>query len=167
MTTVSRGGTKPLTIPETRVEFVIVCDSAQVTQEGKLYILGGGWSHTYRAVPPTPDIPPQVNQFAVAVSFLIDWNDANRPHPVRITIESIDEETPLFEATAQLTAGRPPQTPPGDPLRAVMALPIILAFPKSGSYCARAQMGKGPDAVVRFQVSDTLMAVAPPTGPPH
>lgn len=164
MTSVSQGSTKMLAKSETRVEFVMVCDSAQVTQEGKLYVLGGGWSHTYRAVSPSAEVPSPPNQLAVAVSFLIDWNDANRPWPVRITIEDLDGGQPLLEATAQLTAGRPPQLSPGDPLRAVMALPISVNFPKAGGYCARAQMGDDT-AVARFQVSDAQMVVtAPPAG---
>jgi hypothetical protein len=166
MTSVSRTGTKSLTDPVTGVEFVMVCDSAQATQEGKLYVLGGGWSHTYRLVPQSADVPAPPNQFAIAVSFLIDWNDANRPLPVRITVEGLDGGQPLFEATAQLVAGRPPQMSPGDPLRAVMALPITLQFPKAGGYCARAEMGDGTPAVARFQVSDQAVAVALVPGPP-
>jgi hypothetical protein len=141
----------------------MLCDSAQTTQEGKLYILGGGWSHIFRLVPPpgVTAIPPPT-QFAIAASFLIDWNDANRPIDIRVTIEHQDELPPIYEVKAQLTAGRPPLTPPGDPLRALIALPVLMIFPASGSYCVRAQMQGAPqETVVRFQVGDAQMAIAP------
>ncbi len=152
----------------TQVEYVILCDSAQTTQEGKLYLLGGGWSHVLRMVPPpgsSTQAPP--TQFAIAVSFLVDWNDANRPIAVRVAIEPQDERPavqPLFEVQAQIRAGRPPQATPGDPLRVLIALPILIQFPQAGSYCVRAHMEGAPaDEIVRFQVGDAQM-LAQPTG---
>ncbi len=146
----------------------MLCDSAQTTQEGKLYVLGGGWSHIFRLVPP-PGVPTAAppTQFAIAASFLIDWLDANRPIGIRVTVEHQDEQPPLYEVTAQLTAGRPPIAAPGDPLRALIALPVSINFPASGAYCVRAQMAGAPgDEVVRFLVSDATMAVVP-GAPPH
>jgi len=143
----------------------MLCDAAQTTQEGKLYVLGGGWSNIVRMVPPPgSSIAPPPSQFAIAVSFLIDWNDANRPIGIGVRIERQDERQhpPLFEVKAQVTAGRPPQTPPGDPLRALMALPVLVQFPEGGSYCVRAQMEGAPqETVVRFLVSDATMLVPP------
>ncbi len=143
----------------------MLCDSAQTTSEGKLYVLGGGWSQIAQLVPPPGvDIPPPPTQFAVAASFLIDWNDANRPISIRVTIESEDERPPVYEAQAQITAGRPPQTVPGDPVRVLIALPILVQFPEQGAYRVRAQMGGAPrDVVVRFQVTVTFMVVPPST----
>jgi hypothetical protein len=157
MTAVRRGPS------DTRIEFVMLCDSAQTTQEGKLYVLGGGWTQVFRLLaPPGVPIVAPPNQFAIAVSFLMDWNDANRPIGIRVTIEHQEERPPLFEARAQLTAGRPPQSTPGDPLRALIALPILMNFPEPGSYCVRAQMEGAPqDEVLRFRVTDSLMPVAP------
>ncbi len=150
-------------ISQTRIEYVILCDSAQTTQEGKLYILGGGWSQTVRMVaPPGSPFQPPPNQFAIAISFLIDWNDANRPIGIRVAVEHQDERPTLFQVTAQVTAGRPPQSAPGDPLRALVALPVLMHFPEPGSYCARAAMDEAPEeAVVRFQVMDVVMMVPP------
>jgi|GEM_PF-6520162 len=149
---------------ETRVEYVMLCDSAQTTLEGKLYVLGGGWTQTIRWVAPpgTTHIPPPT-QFAIAASFLFDWNDANRPIGIRVGIEGQDEHPPLFEVRAQITAGRPPQTTPGDPLRALIALPVLINFPASGAYCVRAQMDGVPTAtVVRFTVVDSIMPAPTP-----
>lgn len=157
--------TIPSNSRETRIEYVVLCDAAQTTQEGKLYVLGGGWSNIARIVPPAgADVPAPPTQFAIAASFLVDWNDANRPIAIRVTIEPQDEHPPLYEAQAQITAGRPPQAIAGDPLRVLIALPILMHFPEQGSYCVRAHMeGAQQDAVVRFQVSDALMVVPPGT----
>ena len=148
---------------QTKIEYVVLCDSAQTTQEGKLYILGGGWSHIFRMVPsPGAPMAAPPTQFAIAASFLIGWLDANRPIGIRVTVEHQDEQAPLYEAKAQLTAGRPPMAAPGDPLRALIALPVLMNFPSAGAYCVRAQMEGAPsDEVVRFQVGDAMMALVP------
>ena len=151
------------TANETRIEYVMLCDAAQTTQEGKLYVLGGGWSHIFRFVPPAgSSFTPPPTQFAIAASFLIDWNDANRPINVRIAVEHQDERPPLYEFKAQVKAGRPPHAPPGDPLRALIALPVLMVFPDAGSYRVRAEMEGAPrDEVVRFQVSNAIMPALP------
>ena len=166
MTKVGQAPEAAATHKETRVEYLVLCDSAQTTQEGKLYILGGGWSHIFRLVPPAgAQIAAPPTQFAIAASFLIDWLDANRPIGIRITVEHQDEQAPLFEARAQLTAGRPPLAAPGDPLRTVVALPVLMVFPEDGGYCVRAEMEGAPGpVVVRFQVGSAMMAVGPSQG---
>jgi hypothetical protein len=139
---------------ETRVEYVILCDAAQASPDGKLYILGGGWTQIRRAVaPPGATASPPPTQFAIAASFLFDWNDANRPIGMRMTIEHQEERPPLFELRAQLTAGRPAQVSPGDPLKALVAIPVLINFPEAGGYCVRAQLeSPQSEAVVRFRV---------------
>lgn len=151
---------------ETRIEYVILCDAAQTTPEGKLYILGGGWTQIRRMVPPagTP-APTPPTSFAIAASFLIDWNDANRPIGMRMTVEHQEERPPLFEVRAHLTAGRPAQVTPGDPLRALIAIPVLINFPEAGSYCVRTHMEEfPPEAVLRFQVVDAVMPIVPNPG---
>lgn len=78
----------PTAATGTRIEYVMLCDAAVTTQEGKLYVLGGGWSHVFRFVPPPgSSVNPPPTQFAIAASFLIDWDDANRPINIRIAVE--------------------------------------------------------------------------------
>jgi hypothetical protein len=146
---------------DTRIEYVILCDSAQASPDGKLYILGGGWTQIRRLVAPAgSSVSPPPTQFAIAASFLFDWNDANRPIGMRVTIEHQEERPPVFEMRAQITAGRPPQSTPGDPLRALVALPVLINFPEAGGYCVRAQMeGSQAEAVIRFRVVDSVMPI--------
>ncbi|HLJ66116.1 MAG TPA: hypothetical protein VKX16_01990 [Chloroflexota bacterium] len=143
----------------------MLCDSAQTTQDGKIYILGGGWSQIAQIVPVSDadEAPPTV--FAIAASFLIDWNDANRPFAIRVAIEPQDELPPIYEAHAQVTAGRSPQAIPGDPLRVLIALPVVIRFPSGGGFCVRAHMDGAPqDVLVRFQVVEVPALAAPNAG---
>ena len=48
---------------------MLLCDAAQVA-DGKLYVLGGGWSLT------GPDPMPS----AVAIKVEVDWHEANQSH---------------------------------------------------------------------------------------
>ncbi|HZV52495.1 MAG TPA: hypothetical protein VFD49_22380 [Candidatus Dormibacteraeota bacterium] len=44
----------------------------------------------------------------------------------------------------------------------MIALPVLMVFPDAGSYCVRAEMEGAPrDEVVRFQVSNAIMAALP------
>ncbi len=144
---------------QTKVEYAMLCDSAQVCG-GKLYVLGGGWDSTVRLVPREQGgvVPP--SQFTIAAAFLVDWNDTNRPLQVRIAVEELDEAPPLLEMRAQIVVGRPPQAPPGNPLRHLLALPIVVAFPRAAMFVLRAGIEGSPDTVIRFQVVD--MAVGAP-----
>jgi hypothetical protein len=144
---------------------VLLCDSAQTSQEGKLHVLGAGWSQVFRPVAqPGMDSLPPPTQFAIAASFLIDWNDAGRSLGVRVTIERQSDPTPVYEVQAQLTAGRSPQAIEGDPLRVLVALPVLINFPDSGGYVVRARMDGSPtDVTVRFQVSDALLPAPLPS----
>ena len=58
---------------------MMLCDSAQVA-EGKLYILGGGWSVT------GPDATPS----AIAIKLDVDWHEADRPHHWELYLENAD-----------------------------------------------------------------------------
>ncbi len=48
---------------------MLLCDSAQVA-DGKLYVLGGGWSMT------GPDPMPS----AIALKIDVAWNESGEPH---------------------------------------------------------------------------------------
>jgi len=58
---------------------MLLCDAAQVA-DGKLYILGGGWSMT------GPDPVPS----AVALKIDVDWHEAEIPHHWELFLEDAD-----------------------------------------------------------------------------
>jgi len=106
----------------------MLCDSAQVA-EGKLYILGGGWSVT------GPDATPS----AIAIKLDVDWHEADRPHHWELYLENADGQivnvpTPEGEQPVEVRGdfqvGRPQGVPEGTPIDLPLAVnfgPIPLA----------------------------------------
>jgi hypothetical protein len=98
---------------------MLLADYAAVS-EGKLSIVGGGWSIT------GPEIPP----FAIALCIHVPWDRANEEHDLRlelldsdgepVTIASEESEEPIA-IEASFEVGRPPGIKPGTPLEAMFA----------------------------------------------
>ena len=65
--------------PEQPVRRVLLADAAQEVN-GKLYVLGGGWSVT------GPDLPPM----AIAIKLDVPWSDANTQHT--FSLELVDQD---------------------------------------------------------------------------
>lgn len=101
---------------------LLLADSAQAIN-GKLYILGGGWSVTG----PGP-IP-----FSIAVKIEIPWDQANQRHKLRLQLFDSDGQ-PITLAqqpnkaakpiavNASFEVGRPAGTVPGTPIDKVFAM---------------------------------------------
>jgi hypothetical protein len=99
---------------------MLLADAAQAVN-GKLYILGGGWSIT------GPDPVPS----AIALKIEVPWTDTNRKHrlelklldadgqPVRVPTQA--GEHPV-EFRGEFEVGRPPGLPEGSPLDVVLAI---------------------------------------------
>lgn len=100
---------------------LLLCDAAEQA-EGKLYILGAGWSRLRANVPAN---------IAVAVLLHVPWDQTNRPFLVRIVLMTDDgapvqiEDQPV-EASGQLEMGRPPGAKAGE------SFPAPLAFKFNG-----------------------------------
>jgi hypothetical protein len=107
---------------------MLLCDSAQVA-DGKLYILGGGWSVT----------GPQPVPSAVAIKLEVDWHELSRPHHWELFLEDADGgsvmiETPdgsqAIEMRGDFMVGQPAGVPEGSPVDVPMAVnlgPLQLA----------------------------------------
>jgi hypothetical protein len=100
---------------------MLLCDAAE-TANGKLYVLGGGWSQVL-----IPDTPLSM---ALAVKMAIPWDQANTRFTVDVRLVNEDGEavhTPDDEpigAQGQIEVGRPPGLKPGEALDA----PFVLSF---------------------------------------
>lgn len=107
---------------------MLLADSAQVA-DGKLYILGGGWSVT--GPEPTPS--------AVAIKVSVDSHEFNTSHHWELFIEDADGqpvrfETPegsqIIEVRGDFSATAPEDVPEGTPVDVPIAVnfgPIPLA----------------------------------------
>lgn len=136
---------------------MLLADGAQAVQ-GKLYILGGGWSMTGPA--PTPS--------ALAIKIEVPWEAANRKHHVRIELLDSDgkpvhipgpvNSQPLI-VTAELEVGRPSGLPAGTPLDAILAInfgPIQLSAGRYEWRCTVVEVNAA--ASCAFTVRATALA---------
>ncbi|HEX3605663.1 MAG TPA: hypothetical protein VH134_07050 [Candidatus Dormibacteraeota bacterium] len=140
----------------TSVDFLILCDAAQVSPDSKLHLLGGAWTHHQRQVPQNaaPGAPPPISQFAIAAGFLVDWNEAGNALLVRISVED-DDNRVLAQVSGQLVVSRPAGAIVGTDQRALFAVPVAMAFERSGPHHVRAGIeGREVDKVTHFTVVD-------------
>ncbi len=116
---------------ELELEFFFVADGAHAVN-GKLYVLGGGWTHLW--LPSFPSRSPL--PFAVAFGLRVPWNQTNRKFAWRVDAQDADNQ-PLGddpEAWGEVEQGRPPGLTPGADQRVVMAIPLATEFPAPGRY---------------------------------
>ena len=101
---------------------MLLCDAAQVA-DGKLYILGGGWSLT------GPDPMPS----AVAIKVEVDWHEADQAHHWELFLldadgQPVGVDTPegaqLVEVRGDFDVGQPEEVPAGSPIDLPLAINI-------------------------------------------
>ncbi len=99
---------------------MMLADSAQAIN-GKLYLLGGGWSVT----------GPSATPMAVAMMIEIPWDETNMHHNYRLTLNDADGNNVLLptkegemplEIARNFEVGRPPGHIPGTPISFVQAV---------------------------------------------
>jgi len=110
---------------------LILCDACQQV-DGKLYILGGGWTHA--VVPPEAPV-----SLALGLIVSVGWNEANRPFDLTVILKDQDgapvlagDEDPIrLEGRAEV--GRPPGLQPGSQLNTTFAFNFgALPLPANG-----------------------------------
>jgi hypothetical protein len=106
---------------------MLLCDAAE-SVNGKLYILGGGWSQLL-----APDFPVNMS---LAVKLSVPWHEANDPHQVvarlidadgqQVTVPNPqnEDESIAVQSQVQVETGRPPGLTPGTDLDA----PLVFNF---------------------------------------
>ncbi len=101
---------------------MLLADFAQVVQ-GKLYVMGGGWSVT----------GPQPQPSAVALKIEVPWTQTNRRHEFKMELLDADGRAVVLPGpegekpvlmTGQFEVGRPPGVSPGTPLDMPLALTL-------------------------------------------
>jgi len=99
---------------------MMLCDAAQVA-DGKLYVLGGGWSL----------IGPDPMPSAIAMKIDVDWTEVDRPHHWELFLTDEDgqpviAETPdgpqAIEVRGDFEVARPVAVPAGSPVDVALAL---------------------------------------------
>lgn len=92
---------------------MLLSDHAQVAN-GKLYVLGGGWTHSLHVDTPMP--------LAVAVQLDIPWTAANEKHSLSLELtdddgNGVEIDGAPVRVEGEFEAGRPPGIKPGSDLR--------------------------------------------------
>lgn len=127
-----------------KTEWIIVADFAEVLN-GKLYTMGAGWDSL------TVNALPHHQAFAIAASFLVDWNETNRQHDV--ALDFLDEDGKQFaQLHAQLEVGRPPGATPGLPQRLILAINLQHKFEQLGTFVIKTLIGGEHDGKLTFRV---------------
>jgi len=112
---------------------LLLADSAQAV-EGKLYILGGGWSV----------VGPDPTGMAIAMKIEVPWDQTNRQHTWLLELVTSDGETvfvpgPTGDEPVKLDGsfevGRPPGVKPGTPIDLPVAINVVpLPLPVDGRF---------------------------------
>lgn len=101
------------------VDCFLLADAAQVAN-GKLFVLGGGWSRlTVPAVPHT-------RSFEMAVRVVIPWTETNQKHSFEVVLRNEDGWS-LFEkpVKADVSVGRPVSLKEGSD----QSVPFVIRLP--------------------------------------
>ena len=101
---------------------MLLADSAQVA-DGKLFILGGGWSVT----------GPDANPSAVAIKVGVDWHEFNAEHHWELFLEDADGqpvsfETPEGTQSIEVRGDFSATAPSGVPVGTPVDIPIAVNF---------------------------------------
>ena len=111
------------------VDFMILADGAQAVG-GKLFMLGGGWTHLF--VPQFPGKPAA--PFAVAVGITVPFNLTNRRFSFALELTDSDGGRVGDVLTAEMEQGRPPGLRPGTSQPILIAVNAQPEFPGPGRY---------------------------------
>jgi hypothetical protein len=96
---------------------MLLCDAAQEVN-GKLYIIGAGWTNLVQ-----PDMP---SSMALGIIVHFEWNETNRKQPIELELQTDNGEVveidgqPVRVATT-MEVGRPPGVKPGTEINAALA----------------------------------------------
>ncbi|MGD1013048.1 MAG: hypothetical protein ABR963_01480 [Acidimicrobiales bacterium] len=141
---------------------MLLADSAQVA-DGKLYILGGGWSVT----------GPEPVPSAVAIKVAVDWHEFNSQHHWELILEDADgklvqfetpEGTQTIEVRGDFSTSTPDDVPQGTPVDVPIAVnfgPIPLAPASRFTWRLVIDGESLPGASVSFTTRPRVEAAAP------
>ena len=151
------------TLDDIELDFLFVADGAH-SIAGKLYVLGGGWSHLW-----LPEFPGRAPiPFALALGLQIPWNRTNVKLPWRLEVRDADGQPVGDEpviAWGELEQGRPPGLRPGADQRVVLAIPVNVEFPAEDQYVFHLVVGERDLGQTTIEVGQAAPQPPPPAPP--
>ncbi|MFZ0659939.1 MAG: hypothetical protein WAM05_14540 [Candidatus Binataceae bacterium] len=118
-----------------KIESPILADAAQAAN-GKLFILGGGWSIYRSASYPVPV------QLGLAFVVSLNANEVGARYPLGITIADEAGVPVVPPMQGQINVGPPaPGSPKGSPIKMPFAINIGVQVPRVGRYVIEIKAG--------------------------
>ncbi len=137
------------------MDVTLILADAAMEAGGKLFVLGGGWTHAATAGRP----------FNVALGLIVavPWDRTNERHSVRATLvtddgDVVNIEGQEVEVTTEIELGRPPGLKRGTTLNAVMTFQFNGLVLIEGGYVWEVFVHGDPKARAPFWI------VQPPPG---
>jgi hypothetical protein len=129
---------------------MLLCDAAEETN-GKLYILGGGWTHLLK-----PNIPTNM---ALAIVVHVPWDEAGKQHKLEVSLLKEDGEPVLLNGNpvkveGAFEVGRTAGVKPGRELVAPVAIQFSGLVLAPGEYTWELLVNGGPGATAPFAVPE-------------
>jgi hypothetical protein len=131
------------------IEFVLIADAVE-NVNGKLYVMGGGWT-VFRSA----SFPAQI-RFGIAVSIRVSWEETNAQHDVHIRVVQdpdrsqrpvANQEVMPLEIGSKVHVTRPPGLEEGSIQRVFLAVNGNLPIPHAGKYRVTALAGNRSKSV--------------------
>jgi hypothetical protein len=129
---------------------MLLCDAAEETN-GKLYVLGGGWTHLLR-----PNIPTNM---ALAIVIHVPWDEAGKQHKLEVSLLKEDGEPLLLggspiKVEGAFEVGRTAGVKPGRELVAPVAIQFSGLLLPPGEYIWELLVNGEPGAKAPFGVPE-------------
>jgi hypothetical protein len=107
-----------------KIEFVMLADAVE-SVNGKLYVMGGGWSQLNFPQYPAPA------RIGIAISFLLEPADAEKAHPFQVTVLNPTEAAVLPPIHGQVEVK---QVDSSSTTRAFVTINSNVQIPMPGTY---------------------------------
>lgn len=118
----------------------MLCDAAVADPNGKIHMLGAGWSVTSSPTAPS----------AIAVFLKVPWDRTNQKLTSRLQLEDADGHPVVLPGSGEpvgveqiIEVGRPPGLDPGTPIDASFQLTVQSMPLEAGRYVWRLTVAEG------------------------
>ena len=135
-------------VTQVEIDFMLLADAAQAVG-GKMYVMGGGWTHVL--VPQFPGYAPA--PFSVAVGITVPYHLTNRRFAFGLELVDSDGTRVGDVLTAEMEQGRPPGLRPGTGQAILLAVNVHPEFPSEGRYRYQATIDGEPVRAVPFEAA--------------
>jgi hypothetical protein len=122
------------------VEFALLANSAQVSSDQLISMLGGGWD--------TGTLPQEAYPVGIVLNVVFrlafEADEVGMAHAGEITVEQANGERLATVSFTVIVQRREEELPPGGKVTASLVTPVPVQFPGPGSYTVSIIVGGAP-----------------------